>query len=83
MLIDVGAFENYGKPSCPFIMPCSHSDGQLLALNPPCLHKSMLNLESCPSVAKKKHCHGFGPALRNHMNVSEDIEGCVLSILQF
>jgi hypothetical protein len=28
----------------------SHSDGQLLALNPPCLHKSMLNLESCPSV---------------------------------
>ena len=50
MLIDVGAFENYGKPSCPFIMPCSHSDGQLLALNPPCLDKSMLNLESCPSV---------------------------------
>ena len=58
MLIDVGAFENYGKPSCPFIMPCSHSDGQLLALNPPCLDKSMLNLESCPSVTvgcKKKH----------------------------
>ena len=25
-------------------------------------------------LQKKTHCHGFGPALRNHMNVSEDIE---------